>query len=302
MEPYVGLTLSSSLLFAIGNVFQKRGIPAGLGLRSVRALLARPLQLFAHLLRSPLWILGLVLTVLAVALETQALGGGDVSVVKPLSRIQSVFVLVIGVALLGERLLPLEWLGVFALLAGAFLLGLQPGDELAHVPSAAARWASAFGVLGVGVGLALLADWRRSRLPPELALALAAGCLFGLGDVMMKIGTELARDGAGHFDLASRAGAGGLVATGEFRLAVAATAAAFVLQQLAFARGRVGLVVPVIGVGGTLLTVLLGSGLLREPIGAERLLGITVVVLGTALLSARESRPPASPQLPAPQR
>lgn len=292
MEPYVGLTLLSSLLFATGNVLQKRGIPGSLGVQPVCSLLARPLRLFGSLLRSPLWIVGLVLTALAMGLETQALGAGDVSVVKPLSRIQSVFVLAIGVSLLGERLRPSEWLGVIAMLAGAWLLVLQPVDSLPHVPATATSWATTLGVGCLAGLLALSADRGASPLRPELALALAAGAFFGLGDVLMKMGTELARDAGGRFDLASSGGAAALVSTREFQLAIAATMGAFVLQQLAFSRGRVGLVVPVIGVAGTLLAVMLGRGLLGEPLGGFRLLGIGVVVLGTTLLSSREEPAP----------
>lgn len=287
MEPYVLLTLLSSLLFAGGNVMQKRGVPAWVGPVSVVALLRRPLGFVGALVRSPVWTAGLLVTLVAMAVETQALGGGDVSVVKPLSRVQSVFVLLIAMAILRERMRPLEWIGVATLILGAVVLAQQPPDEVFFAPASATSLAASGGiVLGVAL-LVALTDQGALRVPGELALGIAAGSLFGLGDVLMKIGTEIARDPSGRFELATAGGMRALLGTAEFPLSIAATACAFLLQQAAFSRGRISLVVPMIGAGGTLVVLLLGAVLLRETLGAERLLAVAIMAAGTLLLSLR---------------
>jgi drug/metabolite transporter (DMT)-like permease len=119
----------------------------------------------------------------------------------------------------------------------------------------------------------------------ELGLGIAAGLLFGLGDVLMKIGTEIARDTDGRFDLASSQGFGSLFGTVEFHLSIGVTACAFLLQQAAFSRGRVSLIAPLIGASGTIVVLLLGSSLLREAFGPTRLLAVAVMVFGTLLLA-----------------
>jgi drug/metabolite transporter (DMT)-like permease len=46
----------------------------------------------------------------------------------------------------------------------------------------------------------------------------------------------------------------------------------------------VSVIVPVAGIAGTLLTILLGSALLREPLSQGRVLGVLVMVVGIALV------------------
>jgi drug/metabolite transporter (DMT)-like permease len=289
VEPYVAFSLTAALLFALGNALQKHGIALRLPPLSLGAL-ARPLRLAGALARSPLWLAGLALTGIALALETQALGLGDVSVVKPLSRVQSLFVLAIGVGCLGERLSRLEWLGVVTLLAGVALLAGEPSDALPHPPSQPVQLGAALAGVAVAA-LALCIRGRAGREVGEKRLALAAGALFGLGDWLMKGGTETARVQLGVFDLSSLACAGALVATSGLWLALAATTFAFALQQLAFSRGRVSVVMPVIGVGATLVAVGLGALLLHEPIGAMRVLGIALVGIGTLFVAGRSDAP-----------
>lgn len=290
MEPYVALTVAAALLFALGNALQKQGIARRIGALPAGAMLEAPLRLVARLAGNPIWMLGSAVTLVAVALETQALGQGDVSVVKPLSRVQSIFVVAIGVAALGERLLPREWLGVGALALGALLLASEPADAISYAPGTATTAGAALGVAALVLLLLFVAERSPGRLRGELGLALAAGCLFGLGDALIKLGTERVRKPTGAFELADPGTAAGLVSTFEFQLGLFASAVAFFVQQIAFSRGRVSVVAPMIGTAGTLLALALGWGLLREPLGPGRAAGISVVVAGGLLLRG-EGRP-----------
>jgi uncharacterized membrane protein len=264
-EPWATLTVASALLFAGGNALQKHGI-------------ARRLVL--------VWILGLLLTIPGVGLETQALALGDLSVVKPLSRVQSVFVVLIGVLLLGERVSRAEGLGIAVMLVGVAVLAAEPGDEVTRVP---ASWETQGLILAVALVVAALLAFLRT----EIGLSLASGALFGLADVLMKLGTELVGAEQGGFDLASAAGFQGLLATTEFRFWLAAVLLAFGLQQLAFSRGRVSVIVPVIGACGTVMAIVLGLTLLREPFAVARLAGIAIVMAGlvTAPVLVRAAEP-----------
>ena len=68
---------------------------------------------------------------------------------------------------------------------------------------------------------------------------------------------------------------------------------AFLLLQIAYSHGRVSVVVPVAGITGTLLTLLLAAVLLREPLSQGRVLGVGVMLLGLslALRSPSAARP-----------
>jgi hypothetical protein len=91
---------------------------------------------------------------------------GDISVVRPLSRVESAFSVLIGVTLLGERLAPREGFGVFTMIAGALVLTLEPEPERAFVPDAAST-------------------------------ALALGTAGALADIMMKLGTSVVKETTG---------------------------------------------------------------------------------------------------------
>jgi drug/metabolite transporter (DMT)-like permease len=285
VEPYVGLTLLAALLFAVGNALQKQGIASRLRPLSAVTLARKPVEVVQALLRQPLWLLGLVVTVVAVGFETQALSLGDVSVVKPLSQVQSIFVVLIGVCLLRERVRATEWLAVAVLTAGVGMLAQQPGDSAI---SAAGRLATLVATVAIAfaAGLSLFAmDRVAAGAARELGPALASGSLFGMGDVVMKVGTEVARERTGHFDLSRSGTIETLLGTPEFHLALVLGLAAFLVQQLAFSRGRLSLVAPVVTVGATAVAVLVGSVLLGESMDRARLSGIGAVLLGTLLLA-----------------
>jgi drug/metabolite transporter (DMT)-like permease len=54
--------------------------------------------------------------------------------------------------------------------------------------------------------------------------------------------------------------------------------------EIACSHGRLSVIVPVAGIAGTLLTVLLGSALLHEPLSQGRVLGVLTMVIGIALM------------------
>jgi uncharacterized membrane protein len=292
LEPWVAFTLLGALLFALGNALQKFGLAGSLVSPRVQALAAQPLRLLRAFARSRAWLLGTALTLVAVAAETQALALGEASAVKPLSAIQSLFVIAIGITILGERLARREWLGVLIMLCGVWALALEPGDAHFVARSAGATVALGIGVAGSVALAAALSDRHPARPAGEWSPALAAGAFFGLGDVMMKVATESVHVRIGGFDLSRADTLAALVSTPGFHLGVGLTAAAFLLQQLAFSRGRVSLSAPVVGVGATAFVVVLGVAFLGESFGAGRSLGVGLTVLGTWLLARNEEANP----------
>ncbi len=266
-EFYVALTLCAALLFATGNALQKqvasrRGVVAGL-------------------LRSPIWLLGLALTIAAFAVEIQALALGDVTIVKPLSRVQIPIVIAIGVIALGERVARSEWLGIGMILVGAVCLGLQSSDGRVAVPPTAVTSSVAIAVGAIVAASFWLTDRRSIRRGREHAPALAAGAFFGLGDILMKAATSGVRARTGDFNVVSTGTLASLGDAPELALSLVATVLAFLVQQVAFARGRVSLVVPLAGVAGTAVVVVLGAVLLREQVTVARAASIALMLAGT---------------------
>jgi drug/metabolite transporter (DMT)-like permease len=148
-------------------------------------------------------------------------------------------------------------------------------------------------VVGVGAIVAAglwFCDRGLGRRRPEHAPALAAGAFFGLGDILMKAATEVVVGRTGGFRLARADTLTSLAVAPELVLSIAATALAFTMQQVAFTRGRVSLVVPLVGVAGTAVVALLGATLLREQVSAARAAGIAVMLAGTVFIGGGDRR------------
>jgi drug/metabolite transporter (DMT)-like permease len=264
MPDYVLLTLASSLVYATATALQKHGIATRLPAFALEDVFSRFGELLAAMGKNRIWLLGFAVVPLGFGLEIQAVSMGDIGVVRPLSRVESAFSVLIGVTLLGERLAPREGVGVFAMVAGALMLTLEPEPERAFVPGAAST-VLALGTTGALVAGLLVAQSRRPDwLAPEYGLAAGAGLAFGLADITMKLATS--------------------VESTEFWLFVAIAITAFLVLQIAYSHGRVSVIVPVAGIAGTLLTVLLGSALLREPPSQGRVLGVLIMVVGIVLV------------------
>jgi uncharacterized membrane protein len=284
MPDYVLLTLASSLVYATATALQKHGIATRLPEFALEDVFSRFGELLAAMLKNRVWLIGCAVIPLGFGLEIQAVSMGDISVVRPLSRVESAFSVLIGVTLLGERLAPREGVGVFVMIAGALVLTLEPEPARAFVPDAAST-ALALGVsAALATGLLVAQSRRPDRVAPEYGLAAGAGLAFGLADIMMKLGTSVVKEAAGSFQIASAQTAGLLFQTTEFWLFVAIAIAAFLVLQIAYSHGRVSVIVPVAGIAGTLLTILLGSALLREPLSQGRVLGVLVMVVGIAFV------------------
>jgi drug/metabolite transporter (DMT)-like permease len=284
MPDYVLLTLASSSVYATATALQKHGIATRLPEFALGDVFSRFGELFAAMLKNPVWLLGLAVIPMGLGLEIQAVSTGDISVVRPLSRLESAFSVLIGVFLLGERLAAREGLGVFAMIAGALVLTLEPEPEGAFVPDAAST-ALALGAAGALAAVLLVAQSRRPAwVAPEYGLAAGAGLVFALADIMMKLGTSVVKEKTGSFHIASAQTAGLFFQSFEFWLFVAIATVGFVVLQIAYSHGRVSVIVPVAGIAGTLLTLVLGSALLREPLSRGRVLGVLAMVVGIALV------------------
>jgi uncharacterized membrane protein len=241
-------------------------------------------DLVAAMLKNRVWLLGLAVIPVGLGLEIQAVSTGDISVVRPLSRVESAFSVLIGVTLLGERLAAREGVGVFVMIAGALVLTLEAEPEGAFVPDAVST-ALALGAVGTLVASLLFAQSRRPHwLAPEYGLAVSAGLAFAAADIMMKLGTSVVKERTGSFQIANAETAGLFFLSSEFWLFVTFATTGFLVLQIAYSHGRVSVIAPVAGITGTLGTLVLASALLRESLSQGRVLGVGVMVVGIALV------------------
>ncbi|WP_246394240.1 DMT family transporter [Pseudonocardia pini] len=153
-------------------------------------------RLITTLLRRPMWLLGLLATIVALVLQLVALAFGAIAVVQPLLVTGVVFAAAFSSLMSRRRPDPLILLGALLCAAGvaAFLLLARPlPSEEEHID----MWAGmplAIGLAAVVVACLLFSSTvqHQSRV---LALALATGILYGVTAGLMKVLTGQLRIG-----------------------------------------------------------------------------------------------------------
>lgn len=286
-------TLLACLGFGVGSAMQKHGMATKLPKLTLARLVHDLPAVLGVVFKNWIWLGGLLLNLAGGLCMIVALTTGEISVVQPLVNVNVLIAMLAGVVVLGERLAPMEWLAASVLLAGAALLVLTgvgtPSVVAPTFDEGRVAWLS-LGCLGVVAALGLAAKLARGKLNPEVVLALAAGLLFGLSGVCIKVAglhvTALA--GGPWLDLAW-ALATDWSAWGVIVLNVVA----FVMYQAAFSHGRVAIVSPLTTNATAVLPVVAGLAAFGEPLGPGKLAGVVVIVVGTSLLFVRPAaRPP----------
>jgi drug/metabolite transporter (DMT)-like permease len=245
-------------------------------------------RLIVELLARPMWLLGLVATIVALALQIVALAFGPLAVVQPLLVTGVAFAAVFSAMLQGRHPDPLILLGALCCAAGlsAFLLLARPTagttdygrfDLLGALPVAVVLT-----VIVIGCLVYAAAVRHSSRV---LALALATGVLYGVTAGLMKVITTQLRVGLDE----------------PFRHPVLYVVCVigpigFLLSQNTFQQGQ--LVAPAVAVITSVdpvVGVLIGVGWLGEQIDsspvllAGECLAALVVIGSIALITARGS-------------
>jgi drug/metabolite transporter (DMT)-like permease len=264
----------ASLMFNLGLVLQAleaRTEPPSLGLR---------LKLLLVLLRRWRWVLGWVLGAAGVAPQVLALSLAPFVIVQPALVVGLLLVLAFGVRTLGERVYPLEWVGVVAIIGGvALVAGGAPGHAETHRSGSAVLL-----VVGVLVAVSLVPfAVRRTRLDTAMVTMVASGAGFAATNIATKL---LSDDvGMGHYPNAAA----------WLGVATAVGVAATVTGMTAFQRAAATIVVPVTTAVQTFLPIALEPLFLRESWGSASLdgallaAGLVVALAGTVLVARAPS-------------
>ena len=267
---FVGLAaaLAAAIFFNVGVALQAleaRSSPPSLGLK---------VGLIGHLLRRPLWVLGIALEAVGIVPQLAALAYAPFAVVQTALTAGLALLLFIGVRYLGERVDLAVLIGVGLLIVGVALVSWgSPEHSEAHRGGLVLILV----VLATAVGALSPFGLRRFALDGGLALAIASG----VGFAGANITTKLASDdvGRGHWPNAAAwaavAGALGICAT--------------ITGMSAFQRCAATIVVPVSTAVQTFLPIVLEPVFLREryhsfatellPVGAGLVIAIAGVVL-----------------------
>jgi drug/metabolite transporter (DMT)-like permease len=234
--------------------------------------------LLRHLLVQPRWLVGMVASLVGLALHTLALRLGSLAVIQPLVVTSLVFAFIFRALLAGRRLSRelMAWVLLTAAGITLFLLGARStsGSVRPSGPAAAV-------VLVVGAAVAIVA-WRLSRrVAPHragLLLGISGGVVFGLIAGVLKAATGATSLGAAlqSWPVYVLAGLG---LTG------------FLLNQRAYSSAPLASSLPVLNVVNPVVAVLFGVLVFHERPSSDpskilmELIGLLLVLAGVSSLA-----------------
>ena len=184
--PAVALALGAAGSFAVSNVTQMDAVTRRTQGAGAVALVG--------VARDPLWLVGLVASILGFALEATALSMAPVVLVQPLIVAELPFALPLAALVSGRRLGRPEWIGIAMVTAGlAFVVAvIRPTDS--RIVADGATWALLFGLTALFAAGLVATGARLGTVGRTTAFAAAAGASFGLLSVVTKAATRQFQD------------------------------------------------------------------------------------------------------------
>ncbi|MFX0168688.1 MAG: hypothetical protein ACFE89_04930 [Candidatus Hodarchaeota archaeon] len=298
------LTLISGILSGLGHSIQRRSLDR-LPELTPRTFYQQHFQLIIAILTTPLWLLGGVLSVSGGLLRWQAFSMGEVSILKPLTNINILVVVIIGVLFLGERVSRWEWTGITTLLGGVIVLSLavEPVPPLTyHLP-----WYIFSTIICVTLVVILVtvgSRLGRTTREKELIFAMGAGILYGIATIFLKAMTLEVIQLLGGFSILDFTSLVVLTTRLSFWLYLSSSVIAYFLLQCAYSHRRASVAFPINNSLSTLVPIVIAvlvfgdvlitpiDGLLFFPISYLRIIGIFAVILGILFLRRFQSHTP----------
>jgi hypothetical protein len=253
----------------------------------------RPIATIRGLLGSSRWTAGLALGLTGWALHVAALDLAPLSLVQAFVAGGLALTVPAGSRWLGHQLARNEATAVVVMAAGlvALSLGTHGATRVSHFHGGSL----ALFLAGAATLAVALVAVPLPRIGRAEALGAAAGLLYGVADVAIKV-------------LTGKHGVGGLLGSPWLAVAAIATLGAFFCFQRALQVGRAVPVIALMTAGTYVVSIAAGLAILGEPLGtgagAALRLAAFAVVVACAILLARAQAALASPALgsPAPQR
>jgi len=275
----VTLALLSALAFSAGIALQSRA-----ALQVPDELAATP-SLLARLIRSPLWLMGILGDVSGYGLQATALHHGSLILVQPLLTTSLLFTLMITASWNHESITPSEWGAVLLALTGlAVFLAVAAPTDRSSATATTESWLLCTLSVVVIIGVALATGLRSHGTSRAALLAVAAG----FAEAYM---ASLAK----AFSAALDRGIPGVFATWTPYAVVAAGITALLLISTAYQAGHPTVALPIIIVLDPLIACAIGLTLFGEhiTITGESSPAIVLSIIGMMtglLLLSRDDR------------
>jgi drug/metabolite transporter (DMT)-like permease len=274
------LSLAASVCFNLNNLMEKRAVD-----QMARISVRRTGHMVGMLLRSPLWLGGFALGILAVALLTVAYSLVSIAIVQSIFGAGIVLLVPASRLWLGEHLGRREVGGIGLIVVAIVLVSVSlsgpstPVDSLSLV-----RVMVVSGLTIVSAGLLFLA-LHRSSADVSIAVGASCGLIYGVASIQSKSASVLLE----HRGLAHGVV---LILRSPYPYAfLVASLLGLVAFQASLQRVKITLAAPLINVVGSAYVVGVGMLVFDEKLPSNaalaslRFVGFTIVLVGTWILA-----------------
>ncbi len=269
--------LGAALFYAVASVLQQRAAGEAPAERSLR------LRLLVGLIARPLWLMGILADGAGFVLQFIALDHGSLVLVQPLLVSGLLFALPLGAALTRRRLMPSEWVGSAATVAGLslFLVVAAPGPG--HDTASDLAWVITGACTLVPIAVMVAVSRSTTGAVRAGLLAAAGGIFYGLAAALTKVTAQEFHTGIVHT----------LTSTWEPYALVVCAVVAMVVVQSAFQAGPLRWSLPTLTVVDPVVSVVIGALALGERIStagaapALEVLGLAAMAWGIFLVARR---------------
>ena len=222
------------------------------------------------------WFLGFICIILGWIFFIKASDLGEISLVEPLMSIGDLFLVILAVIFLNERLTINECIGLGLTILGAGLLSIGAKS----VAPVAINWIQLYLLITVTIVLGtILLILSKKYKKTEVLLAVIVGFAFGTAAILTELMTAyLSKNGLSLPSIY-------FVLNPIFPFMMAANIAGLVFIQVAFQKGRASVIVPIQLSVTSAIAVLGGAIVFNEAIPIIRILSITIVLLGVFFLN-----------------
>ncbi|MFX1492024.1 MAG: hypothetical protein ACFFBU_07170 [Promethearchaeota archaeon] len=290
------LTLLSGILSGIGHSIQRYGLDF-LPELTPRTFFQRHIHLIITLLTTPLWLLGGILSVSGAVLRWQAFSMGDVTLLKPLTNINILIVVIVGVIFLHEKIGRAEWIGISGLLAGVILLSIFTQERIIdtyYLPLYLLSTIICIILVSAFVFIGSKLD--QSSREKELLFAISSGILYGIATIFLKAMTIEVIQILGYFNVFDPLALLTLITRISFWMYVISSVIAYFLLQCAYSHRRVSVAFPVNNSLSTLVPIIIAvfvfgdtlliliNGFVIFPLSYLPIIGIIAILISIILL------------------
>ncbi len=238
---------------------------------------------FFKLVKTPIWTLGWILIISDFFVYQLALSRYDVSVVKPLVNLNLVFVIVFGVAIMKEKITPKEWVAIIFIVLGSILITVNAKETERSIDLPLMLVFA--GIIGISIFFSVIALLKYPKSNYEFYISIFCGALYGLGSLFNKS--------------AYSAGFGTPLSLLFLGLWGISYLFAFLYGQMAYIRGRMSMVSPIVNIISIIIPFIGGILVLGESIytpdsssplvSTFKIFGVIIIIMGILLSYKKEA-------------